>query len=159
MAKKTVDSVDMDFTANATTEETAESPKVADGPDTETFEHEGKVVYKRDKNTKVMQFFDQEGNEIGTDVLDKLESAYPKPPPVGEGGSEPDGQLTQRFTKEVMDEETKGLKTIDVPYEECEYIVETQNYKNSDGTPGTPFTRTIPKKFNSLVKVLRGEIG
>jgi hypothetical protein len=108
----------------------------------------------RNKETKETMFFDSDGNEVGIDVIDRLDTGYPLSPEYNANGAKKKGELKVRFTKEQFNEEKRVTETVECPYEECELISERQDYEDGDA-----HTISIPKKHHSLVKLVRGQIG
>lgn len=134
------------------------------GDNPETINDNGKRVMARNKTTKEALFFDDNGDEVNIDVIDRLDTAYPEAPEENSSGAVKSGELKVRFTKEVKTETKEdrkkfgALKTIECPLEECENITERQDYVDEEGNLSDAFTITIPKKHYSLVKLLRGKL-
>ena len=143
MVSKRVSNVDMSFTAEEKQVKPIEKA-------TETFEKDGKVIYKKDE-TGFMQFYDADNNPVGDDVVEKLSISYQAAPYINDRGDEQEGSLRVRYlTQETLEGrvESTEVKSLD----ECDIIEERQYYKN-----GEAIIHTIPKKHYYIVKFLRGD--
>jgi len=123
------------------------------------FQHEGKKVYGKNTETGEMIFFDNKGEHVSIDTLDRLESSYGRYPDRLDSGAKKQGELKVRFVKEQFNEEKNGMETVECPYEESEFVSERQDYVDKDGKLVEAITNTIPKNHHALVKLLRDEIG
>jgi hypothetical protein len=166
MAKnKTVEDVPMSFVDSpGKPEETADDKTKKEksilGDNPEILEDNGKRVLGKNKDTKEMMFWDADGNEIDMEILDRIQKGYPESPEYNANDSPKKGELKVRFTKEVRCETPEdrkkfgAFKTIECPEAECDVISERQDYEDGDA-----HIVSIPKKFHSLVKLVRGQIG
>lgn len=113
----------------------------------EVFEHEGVKIYEKNAATGDVKYFDTEGKEVSTRVVDTLFEKYPAPPEFNQQGGEKEGELqitNSTYTKHG-NEKFEGGK-------EPEYVSERQKY-----TEGDTHIATIPKEYYMLVKFLRGD--
>jgi hypothetical protein len=148
MSKKHVDSIDMNVDAPHFTSEPEIAAVAAEdkGPVTETFEREGVKIYTKDENGNVT-YFDTDGKEVSSRVVDTLFEKYPAPPEFNQQGGEKKGDLQVRnsvYQKHGNEKFESG--------KEPEYVVERQEY-----TEGDTHITTIHKELYPLVKFLRGD--
>jgi hypothetical protein len=156
--KKHVDSIDMNTGKaafdNEDKVEMSDSPKFE--PETtaktvapkEIFEHEGVKIYEKETATGNVTYFDTEGKEVSSRIVDILFEKYPAPPEFNQQGGEKKGELVVTNTeyKTHGNEKFEGDKP-------PEYVSERQEY-----TEGDIHMATIPKEHYQLVKFLRGEL-
>jgi hypothetical protein len=156
--RKHVDSIDMNTGKPAFDNE--DKVEMADAPKfettateksvnpKETFEHEGVKIYEKTTATGDVIYYDVNGNEVSSRVVDILFTQYPAAPEFNQQGGEKDGEMIVTNAEYKVHGKEKfedGKKP--------EYVVERQNY-----TVGDPHMATIPKEHYQLVKFLRGEL-
>lgn len=126
-----------DFSPNAT-----EQP-----PAVETFEQEGVKIYEKTPDTADVKYFDTNGKEVPTRIVDTLFEKYPAFPEFSRNGGEKKGEpnVTDATYTKHGNENFAGSN---IP----EYVVERQEYSD-----GETYVVTIPKELYMIVRFLRGE--
>src|ERR1041384_1448386 len=142
---KTIDTIKMAF--NTDNEENAdkaiEAPQVVPEEELESKEFNGKTVYKRNKSTGDVKYYDTNGKEVSVGVVQKLEEVNVSISEFSETGAEKEGDLEVR----EVDYKEQGKENVQG---ETKFIAERQKYKD-----GNSWTATIPKNLYDLVKFLR----
>jgi hypothetical protein len=113
----------------------------------EVYEQEGKKIYEKTKSTGDVKYFDTNGAEVSTRIVDILFEQYPAPPEFNQQGGEKKGGL-QVTNAEYQRHGNEFFEEGKLP----EYVVERQDY-----TMGETYQATIPKEQYTLVRFLRGE--
>jgi len=149
---KPVGNIDMNFevkneddvkNATTTTQEGEDKPIV--------FEDNGKKVYT--VKNGVYTFYDADGKQLSEGAVDTLNQAYKEFPEFDSAGRAKDGPVL-KFPVDANGKQP-GQNGYDGKVEMTGY---KQRYKGEDGSMNT-LDHTIPEKFASIIKVLRGEIG
>jgi len=158
--RKHIDSIDMNTGKAAFDNEDKVEAGMADAPKfdptvtaesvnpVETFEHEGVKIYEKKTTTGDVIYYDANGNEVSSRVVDILFEKYPPAPEFNQQGGEKDGEMIVT-NAEYKTHGKERFEDGKLP----EYVVERQNY-----TIGDAHMATIPKEHYQLVKFLRGEI-
>jgi hypothetical protein len=150
-----VDKIDMEFKA-ANEEEVKPTDVIAveeeEGEEKPIeFSHDGKKVYV--VKNGVYTFFDADGKPMSDTAIDSINTAYAAFPEYDNEGREKDGSVS----KFEVDEE--GRQSGHPKYSGNVFMTSyKQKYKGEDGSTNT-LDHTILQKHESIVKVLRGEIG
>ena len=150
MSRKHVESINMNTDTPLYAPEkpeVTETVVVEKAPVTETFERDGVKIYTKDENG-VVTYFDTDGKEVSSRVVDTLFERYPAPPEFNQQGGEKKGDLQLRNAVY----EKHGKEYFGKDGKEPEYVVERQEY-----TEGDTYIATIHKELYPLLKLLRGE--
>jgi hypothetical protein len=113
----------------------------------ETFEQEGVKIYEKTTDTGDIKYFDTNGKEVPTRIIDTMFEKYPALPEFNQQGGEKKDKLQVTNTTYTPNGK-ENFEDGKIP----EYVVERQEY-----TEGDTIVATIPKEYYMIVRFLRGE--